>query len=70
MGAQKISGAFSMSFLRIGPSHRASLSDLWKSLAVEFGGSFFDVAVLESGSAGNAFVFLWMFLSRGGRAQR
>lgn len=29
-----------MSFLRIGPSHRASLSDLWKSLAVEFGGSF------------------------------
>ena len=40
MGAQRISGAFSMSFLRIGPSHRASLSDLWKSLAVEFGGSF------------------------------
>lgn len=32
---------------------------------------FFDVAVLESGSTGNAFVFLfWMCLLRGERAQR
>lgn len=72
-----------MSFLRIGPSHRASLSDLWKSLAVEFGGSLGSDEDVPAVSVGNFsmllfwkvdqlgmfFFFLWMFLLRGERAQ-
>jgi hypothetical protein len=48
-----------MSFLRIGPSHRASLSDLWKSLAVEFGGSLGSDEDVPAVSVGNFSMLLF-----------
>ena len=48
-----------MSFLRIGPSHRASLSDLWKSLAVEFGGSLGSDEDVPAVSVGNFSILLF-----------